>query len=429
MVPRPISIGRFAFFDWCTSFEHHLDWRPLEPASELSSAMATANRSNSALDLDWLISERAKSIDVSGIRRAFELGAKLKNPINLSIGQPDFPVPEPIKRATIRAIEQDRNGYTLTQGVPELLASISRHLAADVGWNAPSDELGLIVTSGTSGALMLAFIGLLNPGDECIIADPYFVLYPNLGKIVGGSVVCCDTYPDFRMTAERVEPLITERTKLLLLNSPSNPSGVVLNSQEIRELVDLCERRGVLLISDEIYDQFTYSDAREDGKCPSPARMTDQILLVRGFGKTYGCTGWRLGYVAGPKPIIQQLQKLQQYTYVCAPSMAQVGLAGAFDVDMSGHIATYQRRRDLVLDAFKGVAHIEPPGGAFYAFVEVPKRLGLSASAFAERAVEHNVLVIPGKTFSRRDTHFRLSYAVSDKTLQPGLEVLAGLMR
>jgi len=383
---------------------------------------------NSVIDFNALISDRARAVDTSGIRRVFELGAKLKNPINLSIGQPDFAVPDEIKQATIRAIEDNRNGYTLTQGVSELLHAISQHLADDVGWRVPSDDLGAIVTSGTSGALWLAFMAVLNQGDECIIADPYFVLYPALGQVTGAAMVICDTYPDFRLTAERVEPLITRRTKMLLVNSPSNPSGVVLSASELRDLVDLCERRGILMISDEIYDEFTYADARENGKCPSPARMTDQILLVRGFGKTYGCTGWRMGYVAGPKSIVQQMQKLQQYTYVCAPSMAQVGLAAAFDVDMSSHVAAYQRKRDMVLDAFRGVAAVEHPGGAFYAFVEVPKRLGLTASAFVEKAIGQSVLIIPGKVFSQRDTHFRLSYAVSDNTLKAGLEILRDLM-
>src|SRR5436190_2880420 len=306
----------------------------------------------SLLDFDRLISERARIVDTSGVRKVFELGAKLANPINLSIGQPDFPVPDPIKQATIRAIENNRNGYTLTQGVPEMLDSISRHLLSDIGWRVPSDELGLLVTTGTSGALWLAFMAVLNAEDEVIVADPYFVLYPALGQVIGTNVVCCDTYPDFHLTAERVEPLITRHTKMLLVNSPSNPSGAVLSTAEWRDLVDLCDRRGILLVSDEIYDEFTYADGREDGKCPSPARMTEQMLLVRGFGKTYGCTGWRVRYVAGPKPIIQQIQKLQQYTFVCAPSMAQVGLAGAFDVDMSGHVAAYQLKRDMVLKAF-----------------------------------------------------------------------------
>lgn len=381
------------------------------------------------IDFDTLISDRARAVDVSGIRRVFELGAKLANPINLSIGQPDFPVPEPLKQAAIDAIRNDRNGYTLTQGVPELLQTISAHLEADVGWKTPSDDLGLIVTSGTSGALLLAFLALLNPGDEAIIGDPYFVLYPALGQMTGGSVVYCDTYPDFRLTAERVEPLITKRTKLLLVNSPGNPSGAVLSAAELRDLVDLCERRGVLLISDEIYDQFTFSDALEDGKCPSPARMSEHVLLIRGFGKTYGCTGWRLGYVAGPKAIVQQMQKLQQYTFVCAPSMAQFGAIAAFDVDMSDAVAAYQRKRNMVMEAFRDVARVEHPGGAFYAFVEVPPELGMTASAFVEQAIERNVLIIPGKVFSRRDTHFRLSFAVADKVLGEGLEILADLMR
>jgi aspartate/methionine/tyrosine aminotransferase len=381
------------------------------------------------LEFDKFISDRARQVDVSGIRRVFELGAKLKNPINLSIGQPDFEVPQAIKRDTIRAIENNRNGYTLTQGVPELLEAISTHLAADVGWNVPSDDLNVVVTTGTSGGLWLAFMAVLNPGDECIVGDPYFVLYPALGQVTGASVVCCDTYPDFRLTAERVEPLITPRTKMLLVNSPGNPSGAVLSAADWNDLVDLCERRGVLLVSDEIYDVFTYSQAREDGRCPSPARITDQMLLVRGFGKTYGCTGWRMGYVAGPRPIIQQIQKLQQYTFVCAPSMAQVGLAGAFTVDMTEHVNAYERKRDMVVNAFSALTTIEPPGGAFYAFVEVPDRLGMTASQFVERAIEHNVLTIPGKVFSRRDSHFRLSYAVSDKTLAAGLDVLTGLMR
>jgi aspartate/methionine/tyrosine aminotransferase len=381
------------------------------------------------LDFQALISDRARSVDASGIRKVFELGAKLKDPINFSIGQPDFPVPQPLKQATIRAIEQDRGGYTLTQGVPELLGSISAHLRDDVGWNVPSEDFGLLVTSGTSGALWLAFMALLNPGDEAIIADPYFVLYNALGPMVGAKMVLCDTYPDFRMTAERVEPLITARTKVLLLNSPANPTGVVLSSDEIRGLVDLCDRRGIVLISDEIYDQFTYADAREDDKCPSAARFTENMLLVRGFGKTYGCTGWRMGYVAGPAPIIGQIQKLQQYTYVCAPSMAQYGLVGAFDLDISPQVASYQRRRDAVVSAFEGVANLETPGGAFYVFVEVPAPLGMTASAFCERAIDHNVLLIPGKVFSRRDTHFRLSYAVPESVLDAGLKIVADLMR
>jgi len=381
------------------------------------------------LDFDRMISQRARSIDVSGIRRVFELGAKLKDPINLSIGQPDFPVPERIKQAAIEAIRADRNDYTLTQGAPELLDAVSRRLADDVDWTAPSNDTGLMITSGTSGAIMLACLALLNPGDEAIIPDPFFVIYPALAQITGADVVLCETYPDFRMTARRVEPLITDRTKILIVNSPGNPSGAVLSGDELRELVELCERRGVVVISDEIYDQFTYRQSLENGRCPSPARYTRNMILVRGFGKTYGCTGWRMGFAAGPKPILMQMAKLQQYSFVCAPSAFQVGLAGAFDVDVTDHIAAYQRKRDMVIQALDGAAELVRPGGAFYAFVKVPEKLGVTATTFVERAIEQNVLAIPGAVFSQRDTHFRISYAVSDEKLRAGLEVLRNLAR
>ncbi len=378
---------------------------------------------------DDVISARARELDISGIRKVFELGAKLRDPINFSIGQPNFPVPDSIKQAAINAINSDRNGYTLTQGIPELRKDVSQRLLADVGWETPSEDLGLIITSGTNGGLFLSCLAMLNPGDEVIIPDPYFVVYPAMASMAGATARLCNTYPDFRMTAQRVEPLITDKTKFVLLNSPSNPCGVVLSNQEQKELAELCEQRGVLIVSDEIYDEFTYDDAKEDGRCPSPARYTQNMILIRGYGKTYGCTGWRLGYAAGPKAIIDQMQKLQQYTFVCAPSIAQAGVVGAFDVDMTEHVKAYQRKRDLVEHAFDGVASIIHPGGAFYAFVEVPKSVAETATKFVERAIENNVLLIPGSVFSSIDTHFRLSFAVDDRTLERGLEVLVGLMK
>jgi len=394
------------------------------------------------MDTGGLISARARAIDASGIRRVFELGAKLKDPVNLSIGQPDFKVPDGIKQAAIRAIEEDRNGYTLTQGVAELRARISAHLAQDLGWTgieAEGSGLGLCVTGGTSGGLLLAMLALLDPGDELIIPDPYFVMYPHLATMTGARAVRCDTYPDFRMTAERVEPLITARTKAVLVNSPSNPIGVVLSTDECRDLLELCRSKGVLLISDEIYDEFTYEDARTDRTvgggtpvCPSPARFPgagDDVLLVRGFGKTYGITGWRMGYLAGPKAVVDQIAKLQQYTFVCAPSMAQWGCLAAFDADITGHVREYQQRRDLVLEKLGAVTEVVTPGGAFYAFPKVPEKLGISASGFIERALEKSVLVIPGKVFSARDTHFRLSYATPMSQLERGLDALVELMR
>lgn len=388
------------------------------------------NNTTSSLDASRLLATRMDAIDASGIRRAFELGATIKNPINLSIGQPHYAVPEEMKDAAIAAIREDKHGYTVTQGIPALHDSIERHLLHDVGWSRERNEYDIIVTSGTSGALFLAAMALLGEGDEAIIPDPYFVIYPQLGPMTGGRMVLCDTYPDFRMTAERIEPLINAKTKFVLLNSPSNPAGVVLSKEELADVVALCRAKGVLLLSDEIYDEFVFSDAAEaDGTCPSPARVSKDVLLVRGFGKTHGCTGWRLGYAAGPPWLIAEMRTLQQYTFVCAPTPLQWGVIPAFDRDSSGQVAAYQRRRDRVLAAIEPYTEVATPGGAFYAFFEVPPSLNLSDQAFVELAAKERVLLVPGSVFSARSTHVRLSFTVEDDLLDEGLAIVARLLQ
>ncbi len=392
------------------------------------------------MDITSLLAERAVSIRASGIRRIFDLGATLKDPINLSIGQPDFDVPAPIKRAAVDAIESRRNGYSLTQGAPELRAHVARRLKQDLGWDVAdnAEGFGSIITSGTSGALHLAMMTLLNPGDEAILADPYFVAYPNLVTLAGGKPVLCDTYPDGKMTAQRVEPLITQRTKFVLLNTPANPTGVVLTQQECDELRELCVSRGVLLISDEIYDEFLFPESRTgleaDGvtpALPSPCRVKgsqEDVLLIRGFGKTFGLTGWRLGYAAGPRAVLREMAKLQQFTFVCAPTPLQHGCVAIADADMAPIIADYALRRDMVVDRLSKLTELPTPGGAFYAFAKVPDRLGLTGTEFCERCIEHNLLMIPGGAFSQQDTHFRLSFASPPEQIERGLEVIEQLL-
>jgi aspartate/methionine/tyrosine aminotransferase len=406
------------------------------------------------MNVQRLLSERVLAVDASGIRRVSELAKTIPGAINLSIGQPEFPVPAGIKRAAIDAIEHDKNGYTPNPGLDALRTRLAQRLKDDVGWRvaAPgheevTGEAGLAVTAGTSAAILLACMALLNPGDEIIIPDPYFVIYPHIATMCHAKAVRCDTYPDFRMTAERVEPLITPRTKMVLLNSPGNPSGVVMSSAEVGALWALCRSRGIVLLSDEIYDEFTFSESRTElaakdqraGRgsgelvrwCPSPARVAgadEGVLLVRGFGKTYGVTGWRLGYAAGPRALIEQMVKLQQYTFVCAPTPLQWGVLSALDTDMSEVVARYERRRDLVVERLSRVTRVERPGGAYYAFFEVPRALGMSATEFCARCVEEKLLVIPGGVFSGRDTHVRLSFAAEDGALDRGLEILVKLM-
>ena len=395
------------------------------------------------MDLQRLIAQRARGIDASGIRKVFDLGAKLKDPINLSIGQPDFPVPAAVKQAAIDAIQRDQNGYTVTQGIPSLRAAIARRLHEDLGWPANSGDaasgVGILVTAGTSGGLFLMMMALLDAGSEIIIPDPYFVAYPHMASLVGARAVRCDTYPDFRMTAERLEPLITERTRVVLLNSPGNPTGVVLSGRECAAVRELCRRKNVLLVSDEIYDEFCFDDAREPTprvpgggrRCPSPCREPNawtDTLLIRGFGKTYACTGWRMGYLAGPDVLVQQMTKLQQYSYVCAPAPLQAACVATFDVDMTGPIAEYRNRRDRVVERLSRHTEVFSPGGAFYCFVKVPERLGLTSQQFCEKAIERSLLVIPGNVFSDRDTHFRVSFAARPENIERGLDVLADMM-
>lgn len=372
-------------------------------------------------DPQQFVSERAKGIDASGIRRVFDLAAKIENPINLSIGQPDFDVPEPIKGAAIDAINAGPNGYTQTQGIAPLRESVLADFDARFQCNGLWNDRAALVTSGVSGGLVLALLACTGPGDEVLIPDPYFVMYKHLATLAGATAVPVDTYPDFRMTAQRVEPLITERTKLLIVSSPSNPTGAVLSEAEFAELAKLCAARNVLLVSDEIYDVFCY-DPGSDGRCPSPASTSESVLVLRGYSKTYGMTGWRLGYAIGPSAIVEQMAKLQQYTFVCAPSMVQAAGLAAHEVDMSAYVDAYKKKRDYVAERLADTFDAVVPGGAFYFFP--PAAGGLTGTEFVERAIEHDVLIIPGSVFSDRDTHFRLSYAADDETLKRGLDVL-----
>ena len=395
-------------------------------------------------DPSRFIADRARAIDASGIRKVFDLAAKLKDPINLSIGQPDFDVPDVIKDAAAAAIRDGFNRYTQTQGIAQLRDRLSAALAEEFSGTlaAPRagiseksgdlrDDLGLLITSGVSGGLVLAMLACVGSGDEVLIPDPYFVMYRHLVTLAGATPVFVDTYPDFELTAARIEPHITPRTKMLLFNSPSNPTGVVAPPGVCREVAELCERRQILLLSDEIYDEFCYEKVADassgQARCPSPASYSPNVLLMRGFSKTYAMTGWRLGYAVGPRAVIDQMTKLQQYSFVCAPSMTQLAGVLALDVDMTPHVEAYRRKRDRVVERLSPRFELTTPGGAFYAFPKVPDGLGLSATQFTERVIANNTLIIPGNVFSSRDTHFRLSYACTDEMLDRGLDVLIRL--
>lgn len=368
------------------------------------------------MDEGW-IADRMRNIEASGIRKAFELAKKMKDPINLSIGLPDFDVPLPVQDAACEAVRSGYNAYTVTMGLPEL----REKLQAKVDQEFRHPDRQVIVTSGTSGGLLLAICCTVNPGDEVILFDPYFVMYGNLVALAGGVPVFVDTYPNFRISLEKVAGAISPRTKCVVVNSPGNPTGVVASSDELKELASLCKDRGILLISDEVYKAFAY-----DAPFASPASWNAETVVVDGFSKTYGMTGWRLGFAHGPSRLIQEMAKLQQFTFVCAPSPLQKAVVSALDLDLSSQINAYREKRDRVLSALEGYYELSRPDGAFYAFPKVPPGFA-SGTDFVARAIEHHLLVIPGNVFSRRDTHFRMSYAVDDRSLDRGLRVLRDL--
>jgi len=247
------------------------------------------------------------------------------------------------------------------------------------------------------------------------------VMYSHLVHLAGGVPVPVDTYPDFRPGADQIAAAVTDRTRMLIINSPCNPTGAVYTEDELRRIADLAAERDLLVISDEIYERFCY-----DRPFVSMASLYENALLMRGMSKTYAMTGWRVGWCTGPRQILEKMTTLQQYSFVCAPSMAQVASVEALKLDVSKHIEAYRRKRDMVHDALGETFGLVRPDGAFYAFVPAP---GGDATAFVTKAIENNVLIIPGKVFSGKDTHFRISYATSDEKLAKGLEILVKLAR
>ena len=367
--------------------------------------------------LNSWVADRTTTFDSSGIRRMFELARSLKDPINLSIGQPDFDVPENVKSEMVRAVQDGYNGYAPTQGIPELREKLQSQVDQQFG----HEDRKLFVASGTSGGLVLAAMSIVNPGDEVIFFDPYFVMYPALIQLVGGVPVKISSYPDFQIDINKLEDAITEKTKLIILNSPSNPTGVTSRPEDIQAVAELAAEKGICLVSDEIYSRFSYDEPHV-----SAAKYNPQTIVIDGFSKSYAMTGWRVAYVHGPAEVIDTMLKLQQYTFVCAPHPAQMACAAALDTDISSYVDAYRSRRDKMIDGLSGHYEIAKPGGAFYLFPKLPWGTG---NEFAEAAIERNMMVIPGNIFSDQDTHFRISYAVDDQTLERGIETLVAMAK
>lgn len=359
------------------------------------------------------VSKRAGAFDSSGIRKVFDLAARLEDPINLSIGQPDFAMPASACAAAKEAIDAGRNGYTPTQGI----APLRERLEAEAHRETGQPDRRLCVTSGSSGGLVLSLMALLDPGDEVIIFEPAFLMYRPLVEFLGGRCVAIDTAPTFQIDVDRVAAAITPRTKAVLLNTPANPTGVVVDAATVADLARCTEARGVILISDELYRSYCY-----DAPFSSPALHSDRVVVIDGFSKSHAMTGWRVGWVHGPREIIDACTMLQQYTFVCAPQVGQWAALAAADAPMDVPLAECRRKRDKLMAGLADHFRFVRPGGAFYLYPEAP---GGSGRVFAERAVaEEKLLVVPGTVFGAADTHFRIAYTVTDALLDRGIAAL-----
>lgn len=358
------------------------------------------------------IADRMGWIDASGIRKVFALAEELTDPINLSIGQPNYDVHDDVKAEAIRRIEDGYNSYTQASGIQALREGCSDFYERHYG--VPLSNT--MITSGVSGGLFLSLLATVNPGDEVLFADPYFVMYKHLVNVLGGKCVPVDTYPHFKLTAEAIEAAITERSKILIVNSPSNPTGVSLNASELDSIAAVAKKHDLLVISDEIYDQIAF-----DGPTATMAGRYDNLIILNGFSKMAAMTGWRVGFAAGPEDIIQHMDTLGQYTFVCVPPFAQYAALVALTMDISDKVEQYREKRDLIYEGLADRFDVVKPNGAFYIFPAAP---GGDGEAFVAKAIENNVLIIPGNVFSEQNSHFRISFAAENETLKKGLDVL-----
>jgi len=363
------------------------------------------------------ISERVNNIKPSGVRKIFDLAKKVKDPIDLSIGEPDFDIPEPVKEEGILWIKAGFNKYTPSGGIPELREKVFHYLK-----NKGIKCEDVIITPGVTGGLLLALMVTLNPDDEVIIPDPYFVLYEYQVLLLGGKPVFVDTYPDFQLKEDRLRAAVTDKTKVILINSPNNPTGMVASRQELEMVAKVAREKGILIFSDDIYDRFVYDKDKERVYLGS---LYENVLTFGGFSKTWGMTGWRLGYCAGPRKIIECMVTMQQYVFSSVNSFAQKAALIALDYDMGHIIENYRKKRDLIYEGLKDKYRVVRPEGAYFIFPEAP---GGDGDSFVEKALQKNLFIIPGSVFSGKRTNFRISFAATEENILRGIEILRSLV-
>ena len=383
------------------------------------------------MNYDRYLNPAVAAVPPSGIRRFFDLAATMRDAISLGVGEPDFITPYHIRNAAINSIIDGETAYTPNRGMLSLRKEISYYLETRYG-TAYDPETDIIVTVGASESIDIALRALVGPGDEVLVPEPSYVSYSPSVIFAGGTPVGVETTQDtaFRLTAENVRRAITPRTKALILPYPNNPTGGIMERADLEALAQVVRETGILVISDEIYSELTYG-GRQHVSFASLPGMWDYTLTINGFSKSFAMTGWRVGYVCGPKDIISVMNKIHQYGILCAPRQGQVAALEALRIgredgyeDVVRMRESYDRRRRLMVEGFRamGLDCFEPLG-AFYVFPSI-KKAGLTSEEFCQKLLEQQrVACVPGTAFGAcGEGHIRCSYATSIDKLSIALE-------
>ena len=379
------------------------------------------------------LSETIVQIEPSGIRKFFDIVSEMKDAISLGVGEPDFDTPWHIREEGIYSLEKGRTFYTSNAGLKELKQEICRYLYRrfDVSYNPDSE---VMVTVGGSEAIDIALRAMCDPGDEVLIPQPSYVSYVPCTMLAGGKpvVIELEEKDNFKLTPERLLEKITDKTKILVMPFPNNPTGAIMTKEDLAPIVDIIIEKDLFVISDEIYSELTYGT--DHVTIAAFPEMKDRTILINGFSKSYAMTGWRLGYAAAPHRILEQMLKIHQFAIMCAPTTSQYAAVSALrdgDNDVQMMREAYDQRRRFVLHAFKemGLDCFEPEG-AFYAFPSI-KRFGMTSDEFATRFLrEEKVAVVPGTAFGASGEGFlRVSYAYSLKNLKEALGRMANFVK
>lgn len=374
------------------------------------------------------ISKTVVSLKKSGIRKFFDIVSEMKDVISLGVGEPDFDTPWHIREEGIYALEKGKTFYTSNAGLKELRVEIDNYLkrTQNISYNSATE---IIVTVGGSEAIDIGLRAMVNAGDEVIIPQPSYVSYEPCAILAGAKPVIIDLKAEneFRLTAEELKNVITDKTKILILPFPNNPTGAIMERKDLEEIAKVCIENDIYVISDEIYGELSYKEKHVS--IASIAGMKERTILINGFSKAYAMTGWRLGYACGPKEIIEQMVKIHQYAIMCAPTTSQYSAVEALkkgDDDVKLMRESYNQRRRFLMNAFKemGLECFEPYG-AFYVFPSI-KEFGMTSEEFAMKFLEEeHVAVVPGTAFGDSGEGFlRISYAYSIENLKRAMERL-----